>query len=178
MKSAKKLNKNEGHPVNQRPKGKQRKTVLRDNWKRFSTIPGGKRLFSMVVGRTARYTGTIGAIVEEVEDGRAVVTMRDRPLVRNHLKSVHAIALMNLGELVTGLTVMYQVDGRGRGIVSHLEMEYIKKARGTITGECTFMAPTDVGVHENVVVEGILRDSSGDEVARCRATWKLEIFDV
>lgn len=178
MKNAKRLSKSKGYFVNQRPKGKQRKTVLRDNWKRLSSIPGGKKLFSMVVGRTARYTGTIGAIVEEVEDGRAVVTMRDRPLVRNHLKSVHAIALMNLGELVTGLTVMYQVDGRGRGIVSHLEMEYLKKARGTITGECTYIAPTEAGVHENVVVEGILRDADGDEVARCRATWKLEIFDV
>jgi len=178
MKSVKRQSKTKGRSVNQRPNSKQRKTVLRDNWKRLSSIPGGKKLFSMVVGRTARYTGTIGATVEEVEDGRAVVTMRDKPLVRNHLKSVHAIALMNLGELVTGLTVMYQVDGRGRGIVSHLEMEYVKKARGTITGECTFIVPSEVGVHENIVVEGILRDSDGDEVARCRATWKLEIFDV
>jgi acyl-coenzyme A thioesterase PaaI-like protein len=163
--------------LNQTPKKQIRKTLLRDNWKRFSTMPGGKRLFSFVVGRTARYTGSIGGLVEELEDGRAVVSMRDRPFVRNHLRSVHAIALMNLGELVTGLTVMYQVDGRGRGIVSHLEMSYLKKARGTITGECTFVAPADVGVYENVIVEGILRDDSGDEVARIQATWKLEIFD-
>jgi len=140
-------------------------------------MPGGKRLFSFFVGRSARYTGTIGAVVQELEDGRAVVTMRDRPLVRNHLRSVHAIALMNLGELVTGLTVMYQVDGRGRGIVSHLEMEYIKKARGTITGVCDFVAPSEVGVHEGVIVQGDLKDESGEIVAKISATWKLEIFD-
>ena len=162
--------------MNQKPTTSVKKTTLRDNWARFSTMPGGKRLFSFVVGRTARYTGTIGAVVQELEDGRAVVTMRDRPLVRNHLRSVHAIALMNLGELVTGLTVMYQVDGRGRGIVSNLEMEYIKKARGTITGVCEFVAPTQVGEHKEVVVEGLLKDDADEVVAKIKATWKLEIF--
>ena len=163
--------------MNQKPAGRVKKTTLRDNWERFSGMPGGKRLFSFVVGRTARYTGTIGAVVQELEDGRAVVTMRDRPIVRNHLRSVHAIALINLGELVTGLTVMYQVDGRGRGIVSNLEMEYIKKARGSITGVCEYTAPTAVGEHKNVVVEGLLKDESDEVVAKIRATWKLEIFE-
>ena len=163
--------------MNQTPKTQIRKATLRDNWNRFSNMPGGKRLFSYVVGRSARYSGTIGGVVQELEDGHAVVTMKDRALIRNHLRSVHAIALMNLGELVTGLAVMYQVDGRGRGIVSNLEMEYTKKARGTITGECHYVAPTDAGVHENIVVDGTLRDAEGDVVARIKATWKLEIFD-
>jgi len=135
----------------------------------------GARIFSFLIGRQARYTGTIGARVISVEHGRAVVEMSDRPSVRNHLKSVHAIALMNLGELCTGLTVMYQVDGRGRGIVKQLAMEYTKKARGTITAECTSRVPEEAGTHD-FVAEGILRDDAGDEVARCTATWRLEIY--
>jgi acyl-coenzyme A thioesterase PaaI-like protein len=134
----------------------------------------GPQLFSFIVGRTARYSGTIGAQVTALEAGRAVVQMRDRAAVRNHLQSVHAIALMNLGELVTGIAVMYQVDGRGRGIVSRLSMDYTKKARGTITGTCEVEVPAEPGTHD-LVVEGTLRDEGGDTVAIVTATWRLEL---
>ena len=130
----------------------------------------------MVLGRTARYTGSIGAKIEHLEHGRGVVSMRDRPKVRNHLKSIHAIALINLGELVTGATVMYQVDGRGRGILKGMSMEYTKKARGTITGTCHFEVPMNPGKHD-LDVEGVLTDEVGDVVATARATWRIEIFE-
>ena len=144
-------------------------------WRNFSKFPGGKTVFSMLVGRMARYTGSIGAQVDQLEHGRGVVTMRDRPKVRNHLKSVHAIALMNLGELATGVTVMYQVDGRGRGILKGIGMEYIKKARGTITATCLTEVPQTPGKHD-FEVEGLLTDSSGDVVAKVHANWRLDIF--
>jgi acyl-coenzyme A thioesterase PaaI-like protein len=135
----------------------------------------GSRIFSFLVGRQARYTGTIGAKVTHLEKGHAVVEMADRAAVRNHLKSVHAIALMNLGELCTGLTVMHQVDGLGRGIVKNLSMEYVKKARGTITAECQSIVPDTPGDHD-FIAEGLLRDQDGDIVARCTATWRLQIY--
>lgn len=143
-------------------------------WGQLSGLPGGKRLFSFLLGRAARYTGTIRATVEHLETGKAVVTMRDRALVRNHLKSVHAIALMNLGELATGAAVMYQVDGKGRGILKHIGMDYLKKARGTITATCEFKVPDTPGKHD-FDVEGILTDGNGEIVAKVRATWRIDI---
>ena len=143
-------------------------------WGQLSGMPGGKRLFSFLLGRAARYTGTIGATVEHIETGKAVVTMRDRAIVRNHLKSVHAIALMNLGELATGAAVMYQVDGMGRGILKHIGMDYLKKASGTITATCEIEVPHDPGKHD-LEVEGILTDANGEIVAKVRATWRIDI---
>lgn len=144
-------------------------------WDRTQAWPMGSHIFSFLVGRQARYTGTIGARVTHLESGHAVVQMADRAAVRNHLMSVHAIALMNLGELCTGLAVMHQVDGRGRGIVKNLSMEYMKKARGTITAECLSVVPQTPGDHD-FVAEGLLRDQEGDVVARCTATWRLQIY--
>jgi len=143
-------------------------------WGQLSPLPGGKKLFSFLLGRAARYTGTIGATVDHIETGKAVVTMRDRAMVRNHLKSVHAIALMNLGELATGAAVMYQVDGRGRGILKHIGMDYLKKARGTITATCEIMVPEEAGKHD-LDVEGVLTDKDGEIVAKVRATWRIDI---
>jgi len=158
-----------------KPLQKRNALGIVDMWQRLERLPGGRNLFSFFLGRTARYTGTIGATVQEMQSGFARVEMRDRPKVRNHLKSIHAIALMNLGEVTTGLAVLSLVDGQGRGIVSNLEMKYVKKARGTITGTCHAAVPENPGSHD-VIAEGILKDQQGDTVAIATATWKIQIF--
>jgi len=148
--------------------------TLAQSWARLSSIPGGARIFSWAVGRMAPYTGSIGAEVLELADGHAKVRMRDRKKVRNHLGSVHAIALMNLGEVATGLAVMHAVDGRGRGIIVHLAMDYLKKARGTLTATCDTELPTAVGDLEHRCTAEI-HDEGGDLVARATALWRLQI---
>ncbi|RMG09318.1 MAG: DUF4442 domain-containing protein [Planctomycetota bacterium] len=143
-------------------------------WARARKLPFGNRVFSKFVGRMAPYTGSIDPTVLELGDGHCVVQMRDRHAVRNHLRSIHAIALMNLGEVATGLAVMHAVDGRGRGIVTSLRMDYLKKARGTIVARCTTELPAAPGTYD-LEVEGELRDEAGDQVARVFATWKVDL---
>ena len=67
-------------------------------WARASGFPGGR---TPLIRRTARYTGSIGAD-QTPEHGRAVVTMADKAKVRNHLNSIHAIALIASVSLATG----------------------------------------------------------------------------
>jgi len=143
-------------------------------WSRTSRLPFGKRLFSRFLARMVPYSGSIGAAVEALGDGRSRVALRDRRAVRNHLGSIHAVALVNLGELATGLAVMHAVDGVGRGIVTTLKMDYFKKARGTITATCAIEMPSAPGTHD---VEAIahLHDAAGVEVARATATWRIDL---
>jgi acyl-coenzyme A thioesterase PaaI-like protein len=143
-------------------------------WAKTSRLPLGNRVFSKLIGRVAPYTGTIAPLVLELSDGKSRVQLKDRASVRNHLRSIHAIALMNLGEVATGLAVMHAVDGRGRGIVTGLRMEYLKKARGTITATCDLAIPLEPGTHD-LEVSGELKDEQGDVVARAFATWRLDV---
>lgn len=141
-------------------------------WGTTSKLPGGRRLFSRVVGRMAPYTGTIGADVVELERGYARVQMRDRKAVRNHLDSVHAIALMNLAEETSGLATLSCLPAGRRGILRGLRIEFVKKARGTITGECRVaVGPVDGPTDFTVEVE--LRDAGGEVVCRAAADWRL-----
>lgn len=149
---------------------------IRDLWDRLSSLPGGKWLFSFLIGRMAPYTGTIGARVEELRDGHARLTMRDRRRVRNHLRSVHAVAQLNLAEETSGLAVSYSMPAGLRGIPVHLEIDYLKKARGTITAVCELEEPIpDPEPGERVEYEApvVLTDPQGEIVARAVARWVI-----
>src|SRR5262245_61906775 len=109
---------------------------LRTAWDRLGRLPGGPALFSRLVGWMAPYTGSIGARVVELRRGYARAVLPDRRAVRNHLRSVHAIALANLAELTGNAALAYSLPDDARFIVAGMSIEYVKKARGTITGEC------------------------------------------
>jgi uncharacterized protein (TIGR00369 family) len=136
---------------------------IRDVWNRLEWIPGGKRLFSRLVGRAAPYTGTIGAVVQELGDGYARVTLTDRHAVRNHLSCIHAVALANLVELTGNLALGYSLPDDARFIVAGMGLDYLKKARGTITGECRTPA-INSSAKQEYQIKVTLRDESGDLV--------------
>jgi len=138
--------------------------VVRTMWDKLSALPGGKRVFSRLVGRMAPYTGTMRANIEELRDGYSRVTLADRHSVRNHLASVHAIALANLVELTGNIAVGYTLPDGARFIVAGIGLDYIKKARGTITGEC--QCPLiDTSARQEYQIRVLLKDEGGDVVA-------------
>jgi acyl-coenzyme A thioesterase PaaI-like protein len=145
-------------------------SIIRRTWERWSGRPGGRRIFSMLLGRVVPYTGSMGATVQELRPGYARATLRDRRKVRNHLRSVHAIALMNLAELTTGLALNYDLPESARSILKGLSIEYHKKARGTLTAEATAPVLAD-NAERDLQVETAIRDAAGDVVATARAHW-------
>lgn len=138
---------------------------LQRRWDKLSQWPLGKKFFNLLIGLYIPYTGSISADVQELRPGYAKVTMRDRRKVRNHLKSIHAIALANLAEYTGNLALVSGMPDDARFIVKNISIDYIKKARGVLTGEC--QAP---GVPSNekkeFSVEVTLRDEEGDVVVR------------
>jgi len=131
-------------------------------------------LFSLLVGWMTPYSGTIGARVAELEPGWCRVTLRDRRRVRNHLASVHAMALANLAEMASGLAVLVGLPRGVQGIVTGFSISYLKKARGLVTAECRVS-----GGGLNVTTEQVyeapvsITDTQGDVVAHATARWRL-----
>ena len=143
---------------------------VREQWDRLSRLPGGRRLFGLVLGRMAPYTGTIRPRVRELSAGHARVEMRDRRAVRNHLRSVHAVALLNLAEVTSGLALNYALPPDARAILTGLSIEYLKKARGTLLATADFEPPA-TSERREYAVESVIRDAGGDVVARATAHW-------
>ncbi len=141
-----------------------------DLWHKLSGYPGGRWLFSVLIGRFVRYSGTVGARLHELTPGRSLLTMRDRPKVRNHLRSVHATALATFGELASGLAMMSGMPPGMRAIVTKLEIEYLKKARGTLTAHGEAPIP-DAGESREYLVTASIRNTEDEEVAKVVVHW-------
>jgi acyl-coenzyme A thioesterase PaaI-like protein len=138
---------------------------------RLLKLPGGQRLVSALISRAIPYTGTIKPRICAVDVGRAEVAMDDRRAVRNHLKSIHALALANLGEMAANLAVTSRQPEGTRWIVTNLAIEYTKKARGRVTAiaeapEIDWTQPSFVSV------KAVIRDAGGDVVATVSSTVK------
>ena len=142
-------------------------------WERLEPWPGGRWLFSRLLGWFVPYSGTIRPQVLALRPGHVQVGLQDRRRVRNHLNSVHAIALANLGEVTSGLAVLTGLSPRTRGIVLRLSMEYMKKARGPLLAESTCAVPEMVDAEQEFIVYADIRDGDGDVVARATVCWRL-----
>jgi acyl-coenzyme A thioesterase PaaI-like protein len=141
-------------------------------WRRLSPLPFGVTLFMWVFRGQVPYSGALGARIERLEPGHARIALRDRRGVRNHLNSVHAIALANLGEMTSGLAMTTAMPPGVRAIVTHLEIDYAKKARGTLTAESRVALPVVRDAVDHDVRAEIL-DAAGDLVAAITVRWRL-----
>jgi acyl-coenzyme A thioesterase PaaI-like protein len=138
-------------------------------WNRLSSLPFGKWIFSRIVGLMIPYTGTTRPNIEKLAPGFAEVFIKDERRNRNHLRSIHALALGNLGELTTGLALHFALAPDKRAILTNLNVEFLKKARGIITARANIDAKDDL--LGPTIVHANLSDHHGNVVAKVTATW-------
>jgi acyl-coenzyme A thioesterase PaaI-like protein len=142
-------------------------------WNRLAPLPGGSWLFSRLLGRMVPYSGSIRPRVLVLEQGYACVAIQERRRLRNHLRSVHALALANLGELTSGLAMTLALPPGTRGIPVRIEIDYLKKARGRIVAEGRASPPQTVSGDLDSTATADLTDEAGETVARVTVTWRL-----
>lgn len=138
-------------------------------YRRITRWPAGHWLFSRAICLKAPYFATIAPRIELLEPGRCEARIAHRCRVQNHIGSVHAIALCNLAELVAGVMVDASLPGSMRWIPKGMQVEYLKKAVGTMRASAIPEVPlreSDAGY--DLPVEVVVRDGAGEAVFRAR----------
>lgn len=142
-------------------------------WQKLHNKPLGPWLFNKILAVNVPYSGSIKARVMALEPGRCRVLLPYRRANTNHLNSVHALATANLGELVGGLAMLTGLPDMVRGIVTRIDTEYLKKARGDLIGKADVDIPVVTEDKTEFQVQAHIYDQSGDEVTRVTVTWLL-----
>jgi len=133
-------------------------------YRRLERLPFGRRAFSLAYQFAAPYFLTIPAQLEDVEPGLARAKMRQTPWVRNHLGTVHAIALCNLAEYTMGALAEATIPKTHRWVPKGMSVEYRAKACGTMHATAALQLPDPVGDRTELPVEVTVCDEGGLEV--------------
>lgn len=138
-----------------------------DLYRRLAGKPGGRWLFSKLVCFKAPYFASIAPRIVSLAPQRGVARLKHRRRVTNHIGTVHAIALCNLAEFVGGLTCDVSLPRGMRWIPKGMQVEYLKKAVGTMTATAEPAFTPDVRAEGyNLPVNVSVRDDAGAEVFR------------
>ena len=149
-------------------------TPLLGLYRRFERWPLGRWLFSRAVCFKAPYFGSIHPTIVVLEPGRCEARIPHRRGMRNHIGSVHAIALCNLAELCAGVMTDASLPAGMRWIPKGMTVQYLKKAMGPQYGVATPRIPlVAAGSGYDLPVDVEVRDAGGELVFRAEVTMWL-----
>ena len=132
-------------------------------WNRLHGKPGGKWLFSRLVCWKAPYFGSIRPLFLVLEPGHSRVRVTLRRAVKNHIGTVHAIAMCNMAELAAGTMIEVTLPSTHRWIPKGMVVEYLRPAKSDVVAVARVDLPTDLS--EAVAVPVAVEVLCGDERA-------------
>lgn len=153
----------------------QKISRLQAQWNNWGSTQFGRWLVTKMVCFTAPYFRSIKPLFEEVKPGYVSATMKKRWSVTNHIKSVHAIAMCNIAELVGGCCMDVSVNlSRFRWIPIGMEIQYIKIAKTDLRAVCR-LDNFDWDKPQDVIMPVEVYDTNGQKVFH--ADIKMRISD-
>jgi len=86
-------------------------------------------------GKMVKFTGTAGIKIEELSNKRAVISLKNKKSVQNHIGSVHAVAGILIAESATGYLVGMNVPDTAVPVIKTIKADYVKRAKGNMKAE-------------------------------------------
>lgn len=87
-------------------------------------------LLSLLFGRAVKFAGTAAVQVEQLDQRRARLKLRNKTKVQNHIGSVHAAATALLGESASGFLLGMHVPDDKIPLLKSMQIQYLKRSTG------------------------------------------------
>ena len=137
--------------------------------------PLARRGTTLLFNSQVRFAGTGGLRFEELSAERAVVVIRNRRKVQNHIGGVHAGAMALLAETATGAVIGMNVPDAALPLLKSMHVDYLRRAQGALRAVATLDANARERIANeargDLVVPVRVTDESGEEPIRCELRW-------
>eukprot|EP00934_Nitzschia_sp_Nitz4_P009146 Nitzschia sp. Nitz4//scaffold185_size43419//38837//39340//NITZ4_007310-RA/size43419-processed-gene-0.85-mRNA-1//-1//CDS//3329539736//9136//frame0 len=134
-----------------------------------------KMALTMAFSSQVKYAGTTGISIQEWSQDQAVVTLKNRMRVQNHIRGVHATAMATLGESTTGMLFSLQVPDTHLPLLKSMKIEYNRLASGDLKAVATMTPEQQAEIRStekgSMVVPVTITDSKGQEPIQCEFVW-------
>lgn len=144
---------------------------------KLDRLPAALRVkaLSLVVGRIVPYVGTSGLCIEELTEDRVVVSVKNVRRVQNHIKGVHASAMVLLAETASGMVTGMNVPDDKLPLMKSLTAEFRKRSEGAMRAVATLTPEQRARIvneeRGEVRVETRVTDETGGEPVHCEMIW-------
>jgi len=144
---------------------------------KFASMPPWLRRFAITKMFTSqvRFAGTGAVQFLELEEGRALLQMRNVRKVQNHIHTIHATAMALLAETATGAVLGMTLPDSKVPLLKSLHIDYVRRAQGTLRAEATLPADMRARVlaeeKGDLAVPVRVTDESGEEPIKCQMVW-------
>jgi uncharacterized protein (TIGR00369 family) len=144
---------------------------------KVASLPPALRstVITVAFTRQVRFAGTGGIKFLELEEGRAVLTLRNRRKVQNHIRGIHAAAMALLAETATGAVLGMTIPDTHLPLLKSMHVDYVRRATGDLRAEATLPAELRQRVlsedRGDVTVPCRVTDSAGEEPIKCQLVW-------
>ncbi len=130
---------------------------------------------STFFGKMVKYTGTTGIKIEELTEQRAVISVKNKKSVQNHIGSVHAVASVLIAESATGYLVGMNIPDTAVPVIKTIRADYVKRAKGDMRAEAHLSAEQINAMHTQekgeTIVPVTVTDGEGKEPILMEMTW-------
>ncbi len=144
---------------------------------KINSLPDFVRVkaLSTFFGKFVKFTGTAGIKIEELTDKRAVISIKNKKSVQNHIGSVHAVASILIAESATGYLIGMNVPDSAVPVIKTIKADYVKRAKGDMKAVASL---TDKQIEQirtkekgETVVKVTVTDADGKEPIIMEMVW-------
>jgi len=89
-------------------------------------------VLSWVIGRVVPFTGTARLSFEKMTKEEVMISIRNRRKVRNHIKQIHAAAMILLAETASGMVVGMNIPDDKIPLIKSMDTKFIKRSTGAM----------------------------------------------
>ncbi|WP_286233841.1 DUF4442 domain-containing protein [Thalassotalea sediminis] len=132
-------------------------------------------LLTRVFCSKVKYAGTTGIEIVSWTDSKAVVQLKNKKKVQNHIGTIHAVAAAVLAESTTGIVFGMNVPDHCIPLLKSMKIDYQRRMQGKLTATAQLtqvqqeiICSTDKG---EIFVNVEITDESNQQPIICAMEW-------